>query len=156
MKRTAAFLISWFLCALGPLGACTDPIEIKNARPQLTWLAAQPAADGVVKLTLWVADLDGDSVDVTADVLMGDQTIALKQAPGSYGLLGLTTRDAEVRRDGQPHEILWDTQAVNGQVTLRLTPNDRPHDDDGVGLTALSPSFDIAVGLPEPAPLTSR
>ncbi len=136
--------------AVGTPG-CTDPIAIDNAVPRLTWLAATPTDDpDIVELTLWISDIEGDTVDVDATWLAGGESGEVAQAPGSYGLVGLPTREALLDPVGQPHTVLWDVSDVpSGDVSLRLVPDDRPYENEGLGVEVTTPAFDLGVGLPE-------
>ncbi|PIE19155.1 MAG: hypothetical protein CSA66_02985 [Proteobacteria bacterium] len=141
--------------ALG--SGCAADIDIENARPRVTWVAVEPSASPTsepARVTVWVADLEGDSVDLAAE-WVDDAGVAqpLAQRAGSYGLIGLTTRDALFSDDGQPHLVLWDVSAVpsGAPVVLRFRPDDRPLDvdADGRGPQVQSPPFDIDAGLPQ-------
>ena len=154
--RALARLVS--ALGLGALATgCEADLAIKNAAPAVTWVAVgAPDADGVAEITLWVADVEGDTVDVAAAWLSstGERT-PLAQAQGTYGLTGLPTRDALNDPAGQPHRVLWDTTDVPAGATIRLSfvPDDMPYDSDGLGAEAQSPAFDVEVGLPEPVEL---
>ena len=89
--------------ALLALAGCDLEVEIKNATPRVTWVAAAPAADGVVDVTLWVYDLDQDPVDLTVTWSRdGVDQGPIALAPGGHGVVGLTTDATELGPDGRP------------------------------------------------------
>lgn len=148
------FLTRFSMLALvAAVGAgCSDPITVNNAVPRVTWLAATPTDDGnIIELTIWVSDIDGDTVDIAASWQADGESGPLVQASGSYGLIGLPTREALYEPEGQPHAVLWDISDLpSGEVRLSFVPDDRPYDsDEGLGLTAVSPAFDASTGLPD-------
>lgn len=149
-----------FLIALcGPLAACEADIEITNAPPKVTWLAAEPEADGVVELTVWISDFEGDSVDLTVGYVSGEEvvdiTLAGKDKGGAgHGLSGLTTHEARQDPNGQSHLIRWDVAGVPSPVTLVFGGTDR--EAESRAQTVESESFDLSVGIPEPTRLTPR
>ncbi|MGM0574494.1 MAG: hypothetical protein ACQEXJ_02000 [Myxococcota bacterium] len=145
------------VAALLWLAACNEAIDVRNAGPRATWVAVQPAEDGIVELTLWVSDLDGDPVDVEAGWRAdGEAEVTpLALAPGSHGTAGLTTEQEIFDPAGQPHRLLWDVEGVPTDRDLRLifVPDDR---EAGAGRTAESPPFRVDEGLPTPARLVEQ
>ena len=140
LLATLPVILLVFAVSVG-LGACDDPAEIQNAAPRVTWVAVgTPTTSGtltVSEVTLWVSDLEGDSVDVTAEVVdSAGQATPMAMAPGGHGLSGLTTRDALLDDKGQPHLLLWDVTSISGSVKLRFTPDDTR--ESGVGASAVS------------------
>ncbi len=130
--------------------ACDTAIELKNARPRVTWVSIEAVPEGdatcpfrtCARLTLWVADVEGDAVDVTSRWVAGAESGELALVPGSYPLTGLPTRSAEDRTNGEPHMVLWDLADVPaGTVTLALTTDDRPY-DGSKGDTYTTPAID--------------
>jgi len=155
-------LIILFAAAMASAAGCDLEVEIANAAPRVTWIAAQPAADGVVDLTVWVYDLDRDPVDLAVTwSLDGASQGKIVLAPGGHGTGGLTTDatdlgpDGRPDPDGQPHLVRWDLgDQVGDNASLQLTfvP------DDGVAATgpsAVSPTFTAAGGLPSATELTA-
>ena len=143
------------MCLVG--GGCDGTIRIQNAAPSVTWLAVQPPQQGVSRVTIWVSDLDGDSVDLEVTWRAegeSDDHIA-SFAPGGHGLVGLTTRDAIFDENGQGHELLWEMEDVplDQSVRLTFTPNDR---NAGVGASGTSPPFTAQEGLPDPVALSTE
>ncbi len=154
--RTALATLFTLAVALGHAG-CDDPAELQNAAPRATWVAVgTPTTTGgttLSEITLWVSDLEGDSVDVTVEVVDGSgNATALVMAPGGHGATGLTTRDALLDDKGQPHLLLWDVSGVSGSVKLRFTPDDTR--DGGLGASAESSSFNTSTGIASPEKLT--
>ncbi|MCB9729857.1 MAG: hypothetical protein H6744_15465 [Deltaproteobacteria bacterium] len=145
------------LAVVALLGGCADKVKILNVVPRLTWVAVSPAADGVVEITLWVSDRDGDPVDVdgrwTAEPASpGDAGEPLVMAAGGHGLIGLTTDDGIFDPNGEAHLVRWDVSAVDatGDIRLRFAPDDL---EAGPGTPMRTPAFSLGVGLPEPVPL---
>lgn len=136
------------------VGACSDSITLQNARPRATWVAVEPVADDdVARLTVWLADVEGDAVDVVARWSAGGQSGALVLAAGSYPLVGLPTREAINDPNGEPHLVLWDLADVpDGPVTLTLELDDTPYDGKA-GDTYTSGAIDPRAGS-EPVQLT--
>ncbi|TNF27064.1 MAG: hypothetical protein EP329_20165 [Deltaproteobacteria bacterium] len=132
--------------------ACDTPITVSNAVPRVTWVAVEPVDATTARITVWISDVEGDSVDLAVGWVGSDGVeTALVEQPGGYGTVGLPTREALFDDNGQPHAILWDTTDVSGTVRLRMTPDDRPHEDGkGVGATVETPAFDLTTGIPEP------
>lgn len=141
-----------FVTALGAIAliGCDSEIALKNARPRITWVAVERVPDGdascpfrsCARLTLWVADVEGDAVDVEARWTAGSDSGEVALAPGSYPLTGLMTRTAIGDVNGVPHMVLWDLADVpTGEVALELTTDDRPY-DGARGDSYTTPSFD--------------
>jgi hypothetical protein len=157
-SRAARFVASLgavFAVFFGSSG-CDDAIDIENSAPRVTFVAVEPQGDDVATITLWVSDIEGDSVDVTAVWLdSAGAATPIIQAEGSYGLVGLPTRDALQDPTGQPHAILWDTTDVPAtDVQLRFVPDDRPFESKkGEGAEGTSTAFNKANGLTPPAEL---
>ena len=134
---------------------CPLTVEIANGAPRVTWIAVQPAVDGVVEVTVWIYDIDRDPVDLEATWSVdGADQGALELAAGGHGLVGLTTMDTPLGDsgrpdpDGQPHQLRWSVEDIpsnTSNVRLSFTPDDRVA---AVGETVVSPPFDLDVGLP--------
>lgn len=133
---------------------CDSEIALKNARPRVTWVAVERVPDGdpscpfrsCARLTMWLADVEGDAVDVEARWTGGGASGDVALAPGSYPLTGLMTRTAIADDNGVPHMVLWDLADVPaGEVALELTVDDRPY-DDARGDTYTTPAIDPDVG----------
>lgn len=114
---------------LGAVG-CDDAIDLTNARPRVVQVAVAPAVGDTTTLTLWVADAEGEPVDVDLTWSAGGSTGEVLLAPGSAPLLGLPTELGLNASLGQEHAITWDLSGVpSGAVTLILNVDDRPFDD---------------------------
>ncbi len=137
-----------------PIGGCDLEVDVLNGAPRLTWIAVQPESGDVADVTLWVSDVEGDPVDVSASWQAegSEELTPITMTPGGHGLVGLTTHEALFDPNGQPHLILWDTSEVSGTVRLVLVPDDR---ESGEGQEARSPWFDVSTGLPEPVQVES-
>jgi len=129
---------------------CDDELALRNGRPRVTWVALERVPDGdpvcpfrsCSRVTLWVADIEGDAVDVAARWTAGATSGELTLAPGSYPLSGLMTRTEIANANGVPHMVLWDLAGVPaGTVTLELTVDDRPY-DGAAGDTYTTPQVD--------------
>ncbi len=135
------------LSSLAP-PACDSTLEVANSTPRATWVAVAPPVDGVADITVWISDLEGDPVTlILKHRTAGDTSEGtdIKLAAGGHGLSGLTTHLGMFDPNGQPHLIKWDATGLTGQVQLRFSPED----NDDKGEVSLSPTFDIAVGLPD-------
>jgi len=154
--RRGALVACLIAVAASPLAGCDADLELLNSAPRVTWTAVEPLTPGTHRVTIWVSDVEGDSVDVSAWwVDEAGAATPIRQRIGSHGLIGLPTRDALLDPNGQPHEVLWDTSDVTGTVRLRFTPDDRPREPgEGVGETVETPAFSVEVGLPEPELVT--
>ena len=145
LLATLPVILLVFAVSVG-LGACDDPAEIQNAAPRVTWVAVgTPTTSGtltVSEVTLWVSDLEGDSVDVTAEVVdSAGQATPMAMAPGGHGLSGLTTRDAldgyraafelALKKDGTLKEVHIGLNTLvsyeAGKAILRLLDGDRQY-----------------------------
>ena len=139
-----AFRRALVLVALSALlVACDAELEIANSAPRVTWVAVQPPIDGesVAEITVWVADAEGDPVDLSAEVVLAGSATALVLQPSGHGLVGLTTQAARFDSNGQPHLLVWDVTGLAGEeVQLRFQPNDQV---GGTGPTVLSPPFNV-------------
>jgi hypothetical protein len=145
------------LVAVTLFAGCAAKVRILNAVPRLTWVAVAPVVDGVVEITLWVSDVDGDPVDVDArwDVdprAAGALGEPLVMAPGGHGLVGLTTERGIFDANGEVHVVRWDVTGVTAgtPIRLHLLPDDL---DAGPGQAVRTPPFTLTVGLPEPVPV---
>ena len=129
-----------------PLGACESTVEIENAAPRVTFFAAAPAADGAVDLTVWISDLDGDSVDLEVSwAIDGAAPQEAHWSPGGHGVNGLTTEEGRFDPAGVPHLMRWDVSQVESSAAVRFTF--APHDGTDPGLEAISPAFVPADGI---------
>lgn len=148
-RRFSRVLLGLTLAAW--LGACSADLKIDNARPRVTWVAVEEAEPGTAALTLWVQDLEGDSVDLQANWLAADGTRGeVELAPTSYGFIGVVTRDAFGDPHGAEHRVFWDLARVPaGTVTLELEVDDRPFDSDP-GDTYTTDAFDPRAGMLPP------
>lgn len=150
--RGTSILWSVLLC-IGLVG-CDPAVIVENAPPRVTWLAVQPAQDGVSVLTVWILDLEGDPVDLemtwAEEGEIDAQTMTF--AEGGHGLVGLTTRDGRLHDNGQHHEFRWKVDDIpsDQQVQLTVAATDR---HAGFGESVTSPAFTLAQGLPEPVSL---
>ena len=151
MLRT--LIVALFLALTLPLGACQSTIEIENAAPRVTFFAAAPAVDGVVDLTVWISDQDGDPVDLEVSwAVDGQAPQAPVWAAGGHGVSGLTTEQGRFDPAGAPHLLRWDVGEVDASASVRFTF--APHDGEDAGLEVVSPVFvpseglDPAVALP--------
>ncbi|MFO0749371.1 MAG: hypothetical protein U1F43_27445 [Myxococcota bacterium] len=135
-------------------GACTNTITLENARPRVTWIAVAAPEDGdVARVTLWIADIEGNAVDVTATWSAGAESGDVVLAPGSYPLVGLPTREGVNDPNGVPHSILWDLSDVpDGAVELELEVDDTPHDKKAGDVYKVT--LDPRSGTDEPVTLT--
>ena len=144
-----------FLGGGGALAGCDSDLEIANAVPRVTWVAVQRPLDGdnLAEITVWLADVEGDPVDLEVSVSQDGTSTALVLTGGGHGLVGLTTQEARFDSNGQPHLILWDTSglAEDTDVQLRFLPDDRR---GGMGPIALSPKFRLDAGLKEAMTVT--
>jgi hypothetical protein len=145
------------LLTLATLAGCADKVRILNVVPRLTWVAVAPAVDGVVEITVWVSDADGDPVDVDArwasdPAPAGVLGETLVMAPGGHGLVGLTTEDGIFDPNGEVHVVRWDVSDVNpaGAIRLHFVPDDL---DAGPGQAVRTPAFTLSAGIPEPVPV---
>ena len=131
------------------LVACDAELEIANAAPRVTWVAVQPPIDGeaFAEITVWVADVEGDPVDLTLEVVADGKISPLILQPSGHGLMGLTTQDARFDSNGQPHLLVWDVTGLSdAEVQLRFQPDDQV---GGTGATVITPPFKITDGLKE-------
>lgn len=137
-------------------GGCSSVMELDNGAPRVTWVAVSPRGVDRAVITVWLQDLEGDSVDLEIDWIDASGGVTpITPAVGSYGLSGLPTRDALFDPNGQPSQILWDTSGLSGSGRLRLAPNDAPYAGGaGVGDTVETPPFELTVGLPEATAVT--
>jgi hypothetical protein len=138
--------IALFLALVLPLGACESAVELENAAPRVTFFAAAPAVDGVVELTVWISDQDGDPVDLEVRWAADGATSQEPQwSPGGHGVNGLTTEQGRFDPAGAPHLLRWDVSEVESSASVRFTF--APHDGIDPGLEATSPAFVPADGL---------
>lgn len=129
-----------------PLGACASAVEIENAAPRVTFFAASPAADGVVELTVWISDLDGDPVDLEVSwAADGAASQEPRWSPGGHGVNGLTTEEGRFDPAGSPHLLPWDVSEVDAGASVRFTF--APHDGTDPGPEVQSPAFVPAEGI---------
>ena len=135
------------LLALMPLVVgCQSTIEIENAAPRVTFFAAAPAVDGVVDLTVWISDLDGDPVDLDVSwSVEGGAPQEAKWAPGGHGISGLTTEQGRFDSAGAPHLLRWDVSDVDAEASVRFVF--APHDGEDAGLEVETPAFVPADGV---------
>ena len=144
MLRT--LILALFLALTVPLGACQSTIEIENAAPRVTFFAASPAVDGVVELTVWISDQDGDPVDLEVSwAAEGDSPQTPDWAPGGHGVNGLTTEEGRFDPAGAPHLLRWDVSEVELGESVQFTF--APHDGTDAGLEAVTPGFVPADGV---------
>lgn len=139
------------------VGACTDAVSLRNARPRITWLAIDPVAAGdprcpdsvCAAVTFWVADAEGEAVDVTAEWVAGGDRGALALAPGSHPLSAVPTRIGQADIRGVPHTIIWMLDEVpTGDVVLELSADDSPHKGDDGDVYATPPLDPAATVAP--------
>jgi hypothetical protein len=110
--------------------ACENGVTLENGRPRVTWVASDPA-DDTAALTFWVADPEGDAVDVTIVWVQGDVETPLVLAPASPPLIGLPTFLGLNDESGQAHRVIWNLDGVpEGSVDLLITVDDRPREGD--------------------------
>lgn len=131
------------------LAGCDDTFTVADSRPSLTWVTVIPDAGGAsASLHVWIRDLEGDSVDITARwEAEGGQSGEIFQVPPSSPLTGRPTRDALLDEDGEEQRIHWDlTDVPAGALHLVFTADDDPRDDLAPD-TWRSPSFDPRQGL---------
>ncbi|MDP6943440.1 MAG: hypothetical protein QF464_04765 [Myxococcota bacterium] len=157
-----SLLIVAFAAILAALAGCDLEVEIKNATPSVTWVAAQAATDGVIDVTVWVYDLDRDPVDLTVTWSMdGVEQGPIALASGGHGIVGLTTDGTEIGPegrpdpDGQPHLLRWalpEGVGAGASLALTFTPDDRIAP---LGQTRASVDFTRADGLPKATLLTA-
>jgi len=139
-------ILALFLALTLPLGACESTVELENAAPRVTFFAAAPAVDGVVELTVWISDQDGDPVDLEVSWAADGSSAQTPQwAPGGHGLSGLTTVEGRFDPAGSPHLLRWDVSEVEANATVRFTM--APHDGTDAGLEVISPAFVPADGI---------
>lgn len=134
--------------AVGAVGAggCEAALEIDNAAPRVTFFAAAPASGGVVDLTVWILDLDGEPVDLEVSfVVDGGQDQTPVWAPGGHGTTGLTTEGGLFQDGGQPHLLRWKVSDLDPTASVRVTLV--PDDLLDRGQTATSPAFILETGL---------
>ena len=144
MLRT--LILALFLALTVPLGACQSTIEIENAAPRVTFFAASPAVDGVVELTVWISDQDGDPVDLEVSwAAEGDSLQTPDWAPGGHGVNGLTTEEGRFDPAGAPHLLRWDVSEVDLAESVQFTF--APHDGTDAGLESVTPDFVPADGV---------
>ncbi len=146
VRRIGVFLLASML-----LLGCDTELEISNAVPRVTWVAVQPpiAGESLAEVTVWVYDVEGDPVDLSAHVLVNGAEVPLVLESGSHGLVGLTTQAARFDANGQPHLLIWNVDGLSAsEVQLRFAPNDRV---GGQGKAVLTPPFEIEIGLKEAA-----
>lgn len=131
---------------------CDTAITLSNAVPRVTWVAVEPLGDSTARITVWISDVEGDSVDLDVSWVGADGVATpITEEPGSYGTIGLPTREALFDPNGQPHQILWDTRDVPATGHLLMVPDDQPTEaKEGAGTAVETPDFDLATGIPEP------
>ena len=133
---------------------CDSQLEVENAAPRITWVAVHPPLDGehVAEVTVWIADLEGDPVDLEIEVVREDDSSEeLATAAGGHGLVGLTTQEARFDPNGQPHLLLWDVSGiVDERVQLRLAPDDQK---GGAGDVVETPMFEVTLGMKDAVPV---
>ena len=132
VEKYRGYGILWGLGgAVLALGAgCDDGIDLANARPRVVQVGAAPGSENEATLTLWVADGEGEPVDVTLSWVSGAASGDVLLATGSAPLLGLPTELGINASLGQEHAVTWDLDGVpSGAVTLLVTVDDRPFDD---------------------------
>jgi hypothetical protein len=138
---------SLYVLATLPLFSCDGGVVLENGRPRITFVASAPV-DGRASLTLWVADPEGDAVDVTLAWSQGTQSGPVVLAPASPPRLGLPTELGLNDDAGQPHRLLWLLDEVpEGPLELELTVDDRPHAGDAgdsYRVTGLDPRAQVA------------
>ena len=115
------------LCLAIMLAGCQESIAIDNVQPRVTWVAVAPGLDGVAEVTVWIADFEGDPVDLEVNWVAPDgERTPIDTAIGGHGLVGLTTSLAIFDDQGHPHLIRWDLEDVTpGSVTLEFRAHDR-------------------------------
>lgn len=148
-------LVGALMAVLAAPAGCALQVEMTNATPVVTWIAAPPAVDGVVDITVWVYDLEREPVDLIVTwTLDGQDQGAIAHAGGGHGTTGLTTDGTQLddtgrpESDGQPHLIRWavpDDVAATASLQLTFTADDRVAP---VADTVVSPAFTWADGLP--------
>lgn len=125
-KLTLAGL-SWGI--VGALAGCDDSLDLANSRPRVVQAQVAPGAENEATLTLWIADAEGEPVDVAISWSAGSQTGEVLLAAGSAPLVGLPTELGLNSALGQEHAVTWDLDGVpSGAVALILTVDDRPFD----------------------------
>jgi len=139
--------------AVSALMSCDVEVEIDDVVPRVTWFSAEPVADGVIEMTVWVYDLERKPVDLTVNWSLDDVSQgAIVLAPGGHGLLGLTTDGTPLTQgrpsvDGQAHLLRWALDSSvpsDAAITLAFTPDDRVA---GPGATVNTPTFTPASGV---------
>jgi len=141
-----SLILALFLALTLPLGACQSTIELENAAPRVTFFAAAPAVDGVVDLTVWISDLDGDPVDLEVSwAVEGESPQVAAWAPGGHGTNGLTTEQGRFDPAGAAHLLRWDVSEMDASASVRFTF--APHDGEDAGLEVVTPAFVPADGI---------
>ena len=106
-------LVIMIAAVVSGLLSCDIEVEIDDVVPRVTWFSAEPVAEGVIEMTVWVYDLERKPVDLSVTWSLDDISQgAITLAPGGHGLLGLTTdgtplTDGRPSVDGQPHLLRW-------------------------------------------------
>ena len=117
--------------------ACSDPIEIPNSAPSVTFTSLQ-ASDGVLDLFFEVTDFEGDDVDLTIEICRDASCISPTAAPGGDGIRSLPTLPDEPVL----HLFRWAAACdipltdFQRERVIRITPS-----DDQPGVTATSDPF---------------
>lgn len=137
------------------LTGCDLEVEVKNAAPRVTWVAVEPASGGIAEVTVWLSDREGDPVDLTASFeLDGTDAGELALATGGHGLVGLTTHEARLDPNGQPHLVRWLVDGVSTSAAVRLVF--APADDEaGAGEVVATPTFTLSDGMSDPVEVES-
>ena len=132
-----------------PNRSCTRHFEAANARWALhTHFNSRKGqiVDGVVDLTVWISDLDGDPVDLEVSwAVEGESPQVAAWAPGGHGTNGLTTEQGRFDPAGAPHLLRWDVSEMDASASVRFTF--APHDGEDAGLEVVTPAFVPADGI---------
>lgn len=169
--RARAALPALLAAALLATGACDQALKIRNVAPRVTAVTEATPAQSGMRILFWVQDHESDPVDVAAAWAPATACAALRarvadsgedppdptdpdaaaalglrplvELPGAgHHTVGLTSEGAF---PGVPHEVLWDTSAVDASdVCLYLLPDDR---NGRTGEPAVSPDFSLAAGF---------
>lgn len=120
--RYTFFLAGLLLC--GALG-CSDPIDLGNAAPTVTFESV--TADGrVVEVLYTISDEDGDDVRVSVAHCSGGECSQMTAAPGGDGVANLPT----YRHEPTLHLFRWQATCdivateLERTFTIEIVPSD--------------------------------